>query len=329
MEIGKIPENVLKRSVFKQLNCKRDEVIVHPGVGEDCAALQVAEDEMIVLSTDPITGSSKEIGNLAFHITANDIASSGAELIGMMVTIILPPDSTEETLKEIMGSLAVLAGEHNVEIMGGHTEVSAVVNQPFVSVVGVGKVKQGKLVTTGGLKPGDDLVVTKYIGIEGTSIIAHEKEEPLKKRFSEDFIERVKGFSDMLSVLPEGRIAAELSVSAMHDVTEGGIFGALWEMAAASGVGLEVDLKAIPIRQETIELCEVFDINPYMLISSGSMLIGTSQGTRLVSELKKAGIPAAIVGHATPNHDRVILNGDEKRFLEPPKVDELYKIYEG
>ena len=114
----------------------------------------------------------------------------------------------------------------------------------------------------------------------------------------------------------------------MHDVTEGGIFGALWEMAAASGVGLEIDLKAIPIRQETVEICEVFDINPYMLISSGSMLIGTSRGTRLVSELEKAGVPAVVVGHATVGNDRVIINGDEKRFLEPPKVDELYKIYE-
>lgn len=231
-------------------------------------------------------------------------------------------------LKEIMESLTNLAQQHKVEIIGGHTEVSAVVNQPLVSVTGVGKVKKDRLITTGGLKPGDDIVVTKYIGIEGSSIIAHEREERLREQFSEDFIERVKSFGDMLSVLPEGRIAAELSASAMHDVTEGGIFGALWEMAAASGVGLEIDLKAIPIRQETVEICEVFDINPYMLISSGSMLIGTSRGTRLVSELEKAGVPAVVVGHATVGNDRVIINGDEKRFLEPPKVDELYKIYE-
>ncbi|MBP3702951.1 MAG: AIR synthase family protein [Lachnospiraceae bacterium] len=328
MEIGKIPENVLKRSVFKKLNIKREEVLVHPGIGEDCAALQVAADEMIVLSTDPITGAATEIGSLAFHVTANDIASAGAELIGMLVTIILPPESTEAMLKEIMESLTNLAQQHKVEIIGGHTEVSAVVNQPLVSVTGVGKVKKDRLITTGGLKPGDDIVVTKYIGIEGSSIIAHEREERLREQFSEDFIERVKSFGDMLSVLPEGRIAAELSASAMHDVTEGGIFGALWEMAAASGVGLEIDLKAIPIRQETVEICEVFDINPYMLISSGSMLIGTSRGTRLVSELEKAGVPAVVVGHATVGNDRVIINGDEKRFLEPPKVDELYKIYE-
>ena len=117
----------------------------------------------------------------------------------------------------------------------------------------------------------------------------------------------------------------EIGVSAMHDVTEGGIFGALWEMAAASGVGLEVDLRKIPIRQETIEVCEVFDINPYMLISSGAMLIGTDHGSQLVEALKRAGIHGAVVGRATKGNDRVIINGEERRFLEPPKTDELFR----
>lgn len=112
----------------------------------------------------------------------------------------------------------------------------------------------------------------------------------------------------------------------MHDVTEGGIFGALWEMAEASGVGLEVDLKKIPIRQETIEVCEVFDLNPYMLISSGSMLIGTSHGNRLVEELARAGIHSAVIGFATEGRDRIVRNGNEKRFLEPPKRDELFQV---
>lgn len=111
----------------------------------------------------------------------------------------------------------------------------------------------------------------------------------------------------------------------MHDVTEGGIFGALWEMASAAGVGLEIDLKKIPIRQETVEICEVFDINPYQLISSGSMLIGTDHGSQLVEALKRAGIHSAVVGRATEGNDRVIFNAEEKRFLEPPKSDELYR----
>lgn len=320
-----MPENVLKRSVFKRLTVKRPEVLVHSGIGEDCSVL-AADGEAIVLSTDPITGTAKDVGKLAFHVTANDIASSGAELIGILLTIIFPPGSSENELKEIMSDVSEMAETYRVEILGGHTEVSAAVNQTLVSVTGVGKIAADRLVKTGGLKAGHDIVVTKWIGLEGTSILAKEKEAELAERLPFDMIETAKRFDDYLSVVPDSRVAMQVGVSAMHDVTEGGIFGALWEMAAASGVGLEVDLKKIPIRQETIEVCEVFDINPYMLISSGSMLIGTPHGSRLTEELRRAGIHSVVVGCATEGNDRVILNGGERRFLEPPRMDELFRV---
>lgn len=325
MKIGKVPETILKRSVFNKITVKRKEVLVHSGIGEDCSVLETGE-EAIVLSTDPITGTAQEIGKLAFHVTANDIASSGAELIGMLVTIIFPPDNTEEELREIMTDITNLATQYEVEILGGHTEVSAAVNQTLVSVTGVGKVSKDRMVATGGLKPGQDIVVTKWIGLEGTAIIAGEKENELAQHLPWEIRETAKHFSEMLSVVPDSRIAMEVGVSAMHDVTEGGIFGALWEMAAASGVGLDIDLKKIPIRQETIEICEVFDINPYMLISSGSMLIGTDHGSRLVEALHRAGIHSRVIGQATEGNDRIVRNGEEKRFLEPPGADELFRV---
>ena len=325
MEIGKVPEAVLKRSVFRKLTVKRPEVLVHAGVGEDCSVLEAGDGEVFVLSTDPITGTANDIGKLAFHITANDIASAGAELVGILLTIIFPPGSTEEDLKEVMDDVTALAARYRVEILGGHTEVSPVVNQTLVSVTGVGKARRDTVVTTGGLKPGQELVVTKWVGLEGTSILAGEYASELKERLPGELVDTACGFDQYLSVIPEAAVAAGAGVSAMHDVTEGGIFGALWEMAASSGVGLTVDLKKIPIRQETIEICEVFDINPYMLISSGSMLIGTDHGSRLVEELQRAGIHGAVVGYATEGNDRVIVNGDERRFLEPPKTDELFR----
>ena len=327
MEIGKVPENVLKRSVFKKLTVKRPEVLVHAGVGEDCAVLAPTKDSF-VLSTDPITGAAKEIGKLAFHVTANDIASSGAELVGILLTIILPPESSEDELKQIMEDVTELAATYDVEILGGHTEVSAVVNQSLVSVTGVGKIAKDKLVTTNGLKPGQDLVVTKWIGLEGTSIIASEFEKELQGRLPASIVEESKKFASLLSVVKDSHVAMQIGVSAMHDVTEGGIFGALWEMAEASGVGLEVDLKKIPIRQETIEVCELFNLNPYQLISSGSMLVGTDHGSQLVDALAKEGIHAAVIGKAVEGNDRVIFNDGEKRFLEPPKADELYHAFD-
>ena len=317
MKIGKIPETVLKRSVFKQIHHRRDEVLVRPGVGEDCAMLQIEPDEILVMSTDPITGTANEIGTFGVHITANDIASSGAEPIGVLLTIILPADASESDLKEIMKEVESVCAELNMEVMGGHTEISKAVNQPILSVTGVGKIKRDEMIKTAGLKPGQELVMTKWAGLEGTAIIARDKEGELKERFHEDFIERAQNLFKNLSVVKDAMIAKKIGVTSMHDVTEGGIFGALWEVAAASKVGIEVDLTKIPIKQENIEICE--------LMSSGCMLISTDRGNALVEALKKEGITSAIIGNVIEGNDRIIVNDDERRYLEPPKADELYK----
>ncbi len=328
MKVGKVPESVLKRSVFKQLHTKREEVVLGAGVGEDCAAMQLKEDEIFVISTDPITGTAQDIGELAIQITVNDLASAGAEPIGVMLTLLLPEDAGESDLKTVMSQVESACEKNQIQVMGGHTEVTTVVNQIVVSVTGVGKAKAGKLVSTAGVKPGMDILVTKWIGIEGTSILAKEKEEELRKRYSQPFIDGAKAFDKYISVLPEAATAVKSGVAAMHDVTEGGIFGALWEIAEASGVGLEIDLKKIPLKQETVEICEFFGINPYGLISSGAMLMAAEDGNGLVMELEKAGIPAVVIGKATDGNDRVLLNEEERRFLEPPKTDELYKALE-
>jgi len=328
MEIGKVPENVLKRAVFKQIRHRRPEVLLRPGVGEDCCAVEAAKDEVLVFSVDPITAASKGAGIYAVHITANDLASSGAEPVGMLTSILLPPRTREKKLRELMQEIDLACNSLGIEVMGGHTEISDAVNRPVITVTGVGKVKKDALLSTGGLKPGDELVMTKWAGLEGTAIIAAERAEKLQETLPKELVDTAVGFLDYLSVVPEAAVAVNTGVNAMHDVTEGGIFGALWEMGAASGVGFTVNLKKIPIRQETIEICEVFDINPYRMMSSGSMLIGCGNGNLLVEELEKNGIPSAVIGRANDTNDRVIANGDEVRFLEPAGSDELYKIYQ-
>ena len=327
MKIGKVSETVLKRSIFKQIHTKRDEVLLGAGVGEDCAAVKLSPGEIFVISTDPITGTVKDVGMLAIQITANDLASSGAEPVGVMLTVLLPEEIEEEDIREMMRQVEEACAHFHIQVMGGHTEVTRAVTQPVISVTGVGKVREDRLVSTAGAKPGQDILVTKWIGIEGNSIIAKEKEKELLERFSQAFVDTAKGFDQYLSVLPDSRIAVEHGVSAMHDVTEGGIYGALWEVAEASGIGLEIDLKAIPIRQETIEICEYFELNPYYLISSGCMLMAADQGHDLVRKLEAAGIPAAVIGKATDGKARRIWNGGEESYLERPKTDELYKIY--
>ncbi len=328
MEIGKVPEAVLKRAVFRQIHTRREEVLVGAGVGEDCAALQLGPDEVFVLSTDPITGTDKNTGELAVQITANDLASAGAEPVALLLTVLLPVTADEPLIRRLMREVDEACEKLHIQVVGGHTEVTAVVNQPVISVTGIGKAKKGHLVTTGGAGVGDDVVATKWIGIEGTSIIAREKEQELLERFAAPFVEEAKNFDRFLSVVPDAAAAVKSGVTAMHDVTEGGIYGALWELAEASGVGLEIDLKKIPVRQETIELCEYYRLNPYQLISSGCMLMTAPDGRRLVRDLEKAGIHATLIGRCVDGKAKKILNGEDTAYLERPKTDELYKIYE-
>ena len=176
MKIGKLPEPVLIRSILKQVKHRRNEVLVGPGVGQDCAVLEVGPDEVLVMSTDPITGTVKDIGSHSIHITANDLAASGAEPVGVMLTIMLPDDVEdyfdveEAELKKMMQDAERICKELDMEILGGHTEITNVVRQPLISVTGVGKIHRSKVLSTAEMKPDQDIVVTKWIGLEATTI---------------------------------------------------------------------------------------------------------------------------------------------------------------
>lgn len=326
MKKGKLSEAVLDRSVFKIIRHRRSEVVLRPGIGLDCAGLVFEPDDAIVMSTDPITGAAKDIGTLAVHITANDLASNGADPVGIMVTALLPERLSESKFKVIMKDIESVCSKLNMEVIGGHTEVTDVVNSPVISVTGVGKIKKDRMLSPKNMKPGYEIVMTKYAGLEGSAIISSAKEEELKERYPSYIIDNAKAFIEEISVVEDSRIAMKNGAVFMHDVTEGGIFGALWEVAGAAKMGLKVDLKKIPIRQETVEICEYFDINPYMLISSGSMLIVTEDGNAMVDALMSAGINAAVVGRLMEGKDRIIVNGEEIRYLESPSCDELYKV---
>jgi hydrogenase maturation factor len=243
-----------------------------------------------------------------------------------MLSILLPENTAEAELKSLMHDVEKVCEELHIEVLGGHTEVTKAVNQPIVTVTGIGKMKKSDMVNTSGAKPGQEIVMTKWAGLEGTAILAKTKEDELLTKYSAGFILGAQKLLDYISVVPESKIARKVKVTCMHDVTEGGIFGALWEIGAASGVGLEVDLQKIQLKQETVEICEFFDLNPYMLISSGSMLIVTDNANLLVDSLKEEGIAAVVIGRITQGNDRVIINDGEQRYLEPPKTDELYKV---
>ena len=326
MKIGKASESVLKRSVFKQLHTKRDEVISAVGTGLDAAVLKLDADEMTVLSTNPVMGTLEELGEYGVLSVVSNLAAAGATPVGILLTILLPEKEDERTLKKIVAQAQEVCDRYQIQILGGHTEVTKAVNQPVLSLVAVGKAKKDALCLSKGAKPGMDILIANWIALEGTVILAAEKEQELLTRYTAPFLDKTKALKKFLDIQKAAQIAAGHGVGAMKDGSRGGIFGTLWEFAEASGIGLEIDLKKIPIRQETVEVCEFLGVNPYELHAGGCLLMAAEDGNALVQALEREGIFATVIGKATAGNDRVLLNEEERRFLEPAKPDELLKF---
>ncbi|MCX7749715.1 MAG: AIR synthase family protein [Clostridia bacterium] len=325
MEIGKVPNDILKQLILGKIKNKRKEILIRPKVGEDCCAVDFGE-YVCVLSSDPITGAVNEVGRLAVHISCNDVASCGVEPLGLLVTILAPPGTTEKELDKVMGDLCETADSLNVDIIGGHTEITSAVNRFVLITTAVGRILKEKLVSTSGARPGDALVLTKTAGLEGTAIIALDKEEELRNQIEKSLIARAKGFVKDISVVKEGIIAGEFGVSAMHDVTEGGVLGAVWEVAEASSLGVEVYFEKIPVDPATDAISKFYRINPLKLISSGCMIISCGDGIGLVERLKENGILATVIGKVTENKECRLVFNDHVEVINQPESDELYKV---
>ena len=237
----------------------------------------------------------------------------------------LPADAEEKKVKDIVKGAIAASRLCEVPYAGGHTEVTGAVNMPLVTATAVAGESKGNL-AAGKPTAGQDLVVTKWIALEGTSMLATEKKTELATRYPVPFIEEAERFRQLMDIRSEAAVAVESGASAIHDVSSGGIYASLWEMSEKAGCGLEVDLRKIPVRQETIEICEFFETNPYQLLSGGALLIATSDGEGLVRKLEEAGIFAAVVGSLKEGNDKIIVNGEERRYLESPQADEIHKV---
>lgn len=318
MRSGKVPERILNRSVRKKITYKSRCLAIPPAPGRDSSVYHPGGGVPMAFSTNPVTGDPDTIGYRAFFRMANDICCAGADPSGMLLDILLPEGSEEQELRQIMDQIGSLAEQYEVDILGGHTEVMAAVTEPVITVTGVGFFR--KNVMHGETKPrqGMDLVMTKWAGASGTTELVKKGREELLDCFSRDFLEQAESYGREISCLPGAEIAWENGAAALHNASAGGIFGALWELGESCRTGLEVDLKKIPIRQETVEICEYFDENPYIIPSEGVLLIVTSSGSRLIREYEAAGIPAAVIGQIREDQDRIVKNGEERRYLVPP-----------
>ncbi len=326
LEIGKLKASDLEKLIFKNIKHRRSEILTDPKIGGDCAVLDFG-DKVAYISSDPITGATEELGKLAVNINCNDIATAGIEPVGLMLTILAPEGTKAEDIERVVADAHAECEKLNVSIMGGHTEITKVVNRMVVSVTAIGIGKKDEYTKRGKVKPGDCLILTKGAGIEGTGIIAYEKSEEIRKNLGEQTLKDAKNMLDKISVVREGIIASPY-VKGMHDVTEGGILGAVWEVSEFYGLGSEIYREKIEIADCTRAICDHFNINPLKLISSGSMLLTADplKGSEIVEILKSEGIESQIIGKFIKDNSKSIISGNFVEEISEPESDELYKV---
>lgn len=328
MRTGKLPEHTFKRSVINPIRYRRTDTDFRVAIGHDGA---VFGNMVTAMATTAFCYTGNEI--YALDNAINNVIAAGGKPVAVSVAILLPEHSEESTLRQITGNLAVQAEQYQVEIVAGHTELVPSVVSPTVTVTAYGE----KLWNNqhGKVNAGMDIVMTKWVGLYGGAILAQLKEEELTTRYPKSYIKTAAGYMKCTSLVPE-LVVMEAAVAenpgciyAAHDVSNGGLFGALWQLLSACNCGAEIPVETIPVKQEIIEVSEYYDINPYMMNGQGSLLIVTENGADLVERMEEAGIVASVIGTTTESKDRKIIIGDEERFLTPPKGDALNAVFYG
>jgi hydrogenase expression/formation protein HypE len=326
---GKVPTKVLEEIVFRNLGAKRDDVVLSSSIGEDAAIVQ-AGNQLLAVSSDPITGAEEWLGWLAVHVSANDVATRGVQPRWFNSIILLPKNSTAELVEKICTQMDKAASQLNVAIVGGHCEVTPGIEHPIVTGCAIGVAEEGKYVTCGGARIGDQIILTKGTGIEGTAILASDRRADLLQVFDEKFLNQAENFFEKISVVKDALTAFRIGgVSAMHDPTEGGVAGGLHELADAANIGFNVYEENILVPEETRKICAHFDVDPLQLISSGSLLIVAeeSKTEEIIGSLSKSGVKSSVIGEVTdPSLGRnLVTKAGEKTALVRPVSDHLWK----
>lgn len=323
MKTGKVSEAVLSRSILKEIKYQNEYIVEGPGSGADAAVIEIGSRKMAVVS-NPVTVNCESQGILGISRVLNDVAAKGAIPAVITAVLLLPTGYTEKHLKELMRQIDCCCREHNVALAGGHTEVTPCVNAPCVTFTCIGGQKRP---VHGRPAPGQEIYMVGPVGLEGAYVLGKQKKEEILRRYTESFYEKCCVSEEKLFQEKAIEKVLELGAVYVHNLSTGGVLNGLWELASYGNVGLEVDLKAIPVRQEIIELCEMFELNPYQLASGGSFLMTIANSCDIVNVLEKYGIRAYRIGYTTDSNDRILHNEDEERFLEEPKPDELLRTF--
>ena len=335
--IGKLKHEFLQKMLsnfVSTTHLKEDRVVVGSSIGEDAAVIDMG-DKYLVAKTDPITFVTDEIGYYAVNINVNDIVCTGATPKWFQSTILLPAKHTDEDLIEtIFRNIHDTCKSLGITVIGGHTEITAALDRPIVIGSLLGEVDKEKLVLSSGAKEDDLIILTKGIFIEGTSIIAREKEDFLKEKgYGNQFIEKCKNYlyDPGISIFKEAVVSNDnFTVTSMHDLTEGGLFNGLAEIAIASDLGLLIKKEQINILPEPLELSKIFNIDPYSTISSGSLLISINPefAKDLINLLAKNGVASETIGRFTKDKNEYLIldKNNREQAMIYTEVDEITKI---
>lgn len=320
--IGKVPPDLLETLVLSRTGAPDSRVLQGPAYGEDTAAIQL-EDAILVVNPDPISLAVGRIGTLGANVACNDIAASGATPEWLTSVIFLP--GSGDALDEITRQLDAEARRLGVSIVGGHSEYAPVLEEPLLVLTCFGLTD--RYVPTGGARPGDRILMTKSAGIEATAILATDFADRLGDSVPRSVLERGATFYDDVSVVADAAAVSEYA-HAMHDPTEGGLVDGLLEMAFASGVTLEVDPDAIPVRGETARLCRAVDVDPLRTFGSGALLAAIPGDVTddVSAELDEHGVANAIIGTVQETEAPSLVLGDET-FTESVR-DDMYALWE-
>lgn len=301
LPVGKLPNDLLHQ-FLADLGACDPALLVGPGVGEDVAAFRLMGEEVLVLKSDPITFATDAIGFYAVTVNVNDMATCGATPRWLLASLLFPVGTNAAQVRLVMQELDRTARNQGLILCGGHTEISDAVTRPVVAAQVAGTVSRRELISKQNMKEGDRVLLTKRLAVEGTSIIAREFPDRLRKLgMGDEEIARCRNFlfDPGISVLKEAGIAAHSGrVTAMHDITEGGLSTALQELSSAGGHRIRVYRDRIPVYQETERVCRLLNLSPLGLIGSGSLLIACacSAADSMVAELCAAGIEAVCLG---------------------------------
>ena len=273
------------------------------------------------MSADPVTLAAGMIGEYAVYAAVNALCAEKILPESFRPVILLPPGTEESVLRKIMDQIGRACAAEGLAVEGGHTEITPAVTRPVVVGCCTGVPMDGSEICS---LP-EKIIMTKWAGMEGSCILAQEKEE-LRDVFPETILHRMRMLGEHLSVRREAVICAKEGAPYLTDLSEGGFYAALWRLSKRARSGLRVDLKSVPVLQETIEIANHYDIDPYRMRSAGSLLAVTQDADALIARLSEAGIPAAEIGDLTNDHDKILVNGDEIRYLDLPQPDEILKV---